>query len=113
MAGIANQAVVSDKSNVDAGQKSASRTTLLISSKPVSGPRGRSAEGFPDYFRIAASLDRKRRGADFWAQRGSRSEAFSMRRLGGSRWRLRRTRGTRLAMEFEWAFFRFLFGVKR
>ncbi len=28
-----------------------------------------------------------------------------MRRLGGSRWRLRRTRGTRLAMEFEWAFF--------
>jgi hypothetical protein len=36
-----------------------------------------------------------------------------MRRLGGSRWRLRRTRGMRLAMEFEWSFFRFLFGDKR
>jgi len=40
-------------------------------------------------------------------------EAFSMRRLGGSRWRLRRTRGMRLAMEFEWSFFRFLFGHNR
>jgi hypothetical protein len=34
----------------------------------------------------------------FWAERGSRSGAFSMRRLGGSRWRLR---WTRCAMGFE------------
>jgi hypothetical protein len=47
---------------------------------------------------VAASLDRKRLGADFCAEGGSRSEAFSIRRLGGSRWRLRRTRG---AMGFE------------
>jgi hypothetical protein len=33
-----------------------------------------------------------------FARDGSRSEAFSIRRLGGSRWRLRRTRG---AMGFE------------
>ena len=37
-------------------------------------------------------LDRKRLGANVWVERGSQSEAFSMRRLGGSRWRLRRTR---------------------
>jgi hypothetical protein len=36
-----------------------------------------------------------------------------MRRLEGSRWRLRRARGVRLAMEFEWVFFRLLFGPKR
>ena len=36
-----------------------------------------------------------------------------MRRLEGSRWRLRRAREIRLAMEFEWVFFRFLFGAKR
>ena len=36
-----------------------------------------------------------------------------MRRLEGSRWRLRRERGMRLAMEFEWVFFRLLFGAKR
>ncbi|SRR5713101_9956765 len=48
--------------------------------------------------RIVASLDRKRLGAGFWGEAGSRSEAFSMRRLGGSRWRLRRTR---CAMGFE------------
>src|ERR1039458_8898203 len=69
--------------------------------------------GSRDYFRLAASLDRKRLGQTFGAESGSRSEAFSMRRLGGSRWRLRRTRGMRLAMEFEWSFFRFLFGDKR
>ena len=34
----------------------------------------------------------------FEAERGSRTEAFSMRRLGGSRWRLRRRR---CAMGFE------------
>ena len=37
-------------------------------------------------------------GADFWGGAGSRIEAFSIRRLGGSRWRLRRTR---YAMGFE------------
>ncbi len=37
-------------------------------------------------------------GQIFGAERGPRSEAFSMRRLGGSRWRLRRTR---CAMGFE------------
>jgi len=37
-------------------------------------------------------------GQTFGAERGSRSEAFSIRRLGGSRWRLRRTRS---AMGFE------------
>jgi hypothetical protein len=39
----------------------------------------------------------------FGAERRSQSEAFSMRRLGGSRWRLPRARRTGLAMEFEWA----------
>src|SRR4029077_20627711 len=48
--------------------------------------------------RIVASLDRKRLGQTLGAERGSRPEAFSMRRLGGSRWRLRRTR---CAMGFE------------
>jgi hypothetical protein len=47
---------------------------------------------------VVASLDRKRLGADSWGGAGSRSEAFSIRRLGGSRWRLRRTR---CAMGFE------------
>ncbi len=51
-----------------------------------------------DHSRVVASLDRKRLGADFWGEAGSRSEAFSIRRLGGSRWRLRRTR---CAMGFE------------
>ena len=36
-----------------------------------------------------------------------------MSRLEGSRWRLRRAREMPLAMEFEWAFVRFLFGAKR
>ena len=49
-------------------------------------------------YRIVASLDRKRLGADCWGGAGSRTEAFSIRRLGGSRWRLRRMRG---AMGFE------------
>jgi len=46
----------------------------------------------PD-FRFVASLDRKRRGG--WEpgrRRARRAEAFSIRRLEGSRWRLRRTR---------------------
>ena len=59
---------------------------------------------------IVASLDRKRRGAQFWGEAESRSEAFSIRRLGGSRWCLRRALDMRLAMEFEWSFFRLLFG---
>ena len=43
-------------------------------------------------FRVFASLDRKRLGqAMFWKARNT-LEAFSIRRLGGSRWRLRRTR---------------------
>src|SRR5271168_1121222 len=37
-------------------------------------------------------------GQALGVERGSRSEAFSIRRLGGSRWRLRRTR---CAMGFE------------
>src|SRR3974390_842025 len=37
------------------------------------------------------------------------AETFSMRRLGGSRWRLRRTRGRHRTMEFEWPFFRSFF----
>jgi len=45
-----------------------------------------------DSGRIVASLDRKRLGADCWGGEGCRTEAFSIRRLGGSRWRLRRTR---------------------
>src|SRR5215471_2172356 len=45
-------------------------------------------------------------------RRESRCEAFAIRRLGGSRWRLRRTREMRPAMEFEWVFFRLLFGAK-
>jgi hypothetical protein len=36
-----------------------------------------------------------------------------MRRLEGSRWRLRRARGMRQAMGFEWVLFRLLFGPKR
>src|SRR5437899_10596824 len=44
------------------------------------------------HLRIVASLDRKRLGQTFWGGGGSRCEAFSIRRLGGSRWRLRRTR---------------------
>src|SRR5713226_2556725 len=55
-------------------------------------------ESLCDKDRIVASLDRKRLGADRWVEWGSQSEAFSMRRLGGSRWRLRRTR---CAMGFE------------
>ena len=47
---------------------------------------------------VVASLDRKRLGADFWGGAGYRTEAFSIRRLGGSRWGLRRTR---CAMGFE------------
>ena len=35
-----------------------------------------------------------------------------MSRLEGSRWRLRRAREMRPAMEFEWVFFRLLFGAK-
>jgi hypothetical protein len=58
----------------------------------------RFVEPQSDNSRIVASLDRKRLGADFWGGAGSRSEAFSIRRLGGSRWRLRRTQ---CAMGFE------------
>jgi hypothetical protein len=43
--------------------------------------------------RIVASLDRKRLGArQLGRRRELRAEAFSIRRLEGSRWRLRRTR---------------------
>jgi hypothetical protein len=35
-----------------------------------------------------------------------------MSRLEGSRWRLRRAREMRPTMEFEWVFFRLLFGAK-
>jgi hypothetical protein len=58
----------------------------------------RFVEPQSDNSRIVASLDRKRLGADFWGGAGYRTEAFSIRRLGGSRWRLRRTR---CAMGFE------------
>src|SRR5207253_11524355 len=66
-----------------------------------------------DYIRIVARLDRKRLGAQFRGEEESRSEAFSKSRLEGSRWRLRRAREMRVAMEFEWVFFRLLFGGKR
>jgi len=45
-----------------------------------------------DFGRVVASLDRKRLGqAVLWKARNI-PEAFSIRRLGGSRWRLRRAR---------------------
>jgi hypothetical protein len=53
-----------------------------------------------DSGRVVASLDRKRLGAEVWGGAESRSEAFSIRRLEGSRWRLRRT----LVMGIEWRF---------
>src|SRR5271167_1012376 len=46
--------------------------------------------------RIVASLDRKRLGQDRWQGRKTGSEAFSIRRLGGRRWR-----GGRGPMGFE------------
>jgi len=65
-------------------------------------------------FRIVARLDRRCLGAEAGVRsRRTRSETSSISRLGGSRWRLGRARGMRLAMEFEWSFFRFLFGAKR
>src|SRR6266849_8941258 len=63
--------------------------------------------------RIVAGLDRHRLGAQFRGEEESRSEAFSISRLEGSRWRLGRAREMRPAMEFEWVFFRLLFGAKR
>jgi hypothetical protein len=51
---------------------------------------------------MVASLDRKCLGPGKWClgRAGSwRAEAFSIRRLEGSRWRSRRTR-----MEIEWRF---------
>src|SRR5208337_2607709 len=45
---------------------------------------------------IVASLDRKRLGQDRWQGRKTGSEAFSIRRLGGRRWR-----GGRGPMGFE------------
>ena len=65
-------------------------------------------------FRIVARLDRRCLGAEAGVRsRKTRSETSSISRLGGSRWRLRRTRGMQLAMEFEWVFLRLLFGAKR
>src|SRR5208337_812981 len=48
------------------------------------------------YGREVASLDRKRLGQDRWQGRKTGSEAFSIRRLGGRRWR-----GGRGPMGFE------------
>jgi hypothetical protein len=53
------------------------------------------------------------RGKTPCGSRGPRSETSSMRRLEGSRWRLRRARGIRQTMEFECALFRFLLRVSR
>jgi hypothetical protein len=64
-------------------------------------------------FRIAARLDRKRLGQSPMRSSCGRSEVFSMSRLEGSRWRLRRAWEMRRAMEFEWGFLRLLFGAKR
>src|SRR5207302_9568907 len=58
----------------------------------------RTTGGYAALGRIVASLDRKRLGQDTSGGRRSWSEAFSIRRLGGSRWCLRRTR---CAMGFE------------
>ena len=44
--------VILEQNFNEAGQKSVWRRSPLISSKPVSGPRG-NAEGLKDYFRIA------------------------------------------------------------
>jgi hypothetical protein len=46
----------------DVVQKSDLRKSPLISSQPVSGPRG-SAEGLKDYFRIADYMDTIARGS--------------------------------------------------
>src|SRR5271157_4635 len=51
---------------------------------------------FSSLCRIVASLDRKRLGQDRWQGRKTGSEAFSIRRLGGRRWR-----GGRGPMGFE------------
>src|SRR5208283_5492779 len=53
---------------------------------------------FSSLCRIVASLDRKRLGQDRWQGRKTGSEAFSIRRLGGRRWR-----GGRGPMGFECA----------
>jgi hypothetical protein len=49
---------------------------------------------------MVASLDRKRLGVDLRGAEKCTAEAFSIRRLEGSRWRLRRT----LAMGNEYRF---------
>src|SRR6266853_787165 len=66
--------------------------------REVVADQGRSRAGRTHSVRVVASLDRKRLGADFWGGAECRAEAFSIRRLGGSRRRLRRTR---CAMGFE------------
>jgi hypothetical protein len=67
-----------------------------------------------DYFRLVARLDRRCLGAQAGARsRKNRSETSSISRLEGSRWRLRWALEVPLAMEFEWVFFRLLFGAKR
>src|SRR5271157_3096081 len=65
------------RQRIDAGQRSASGKSLG---------------------RVVASLDRKRLGQDRWQGREAGSEAFSIRRLGGRRWR-----GGRGPMGFECA----------
>src|SRR5208337_138611 len=78
------------------------RTELLTRGKPhalgVIIACAARCRGCEDPGCVVASLDRKRLGADCWGGVGCRTEAFSIRRLGGSRWCLRRTR---CAMGFE------------
>jgi len=71
---------------------------LLLKCDPLGPTRRANLAGCRFAARLVASLDRKRLEADFWGGAGCRTEAFSIRRLGGSRWRLRRTR---CAMGFE------------
>ena len=57
-----------------------------------------------DNSRLVARLDQRCLGAEAGVRSTrTRSETSSISRLGGSRWRLRRTRGMRLATEFEFA----------
>jgi hypothetical protein len=63
-----------------------------------SGIKPSSGCGFSQTSVWSLALIGNASGADCGGGAGSRSEAFSIRRLGGSRWRLRRTR---CAMGFE------------
>ena len=61
---------------------------IVVGPRPFNGFHlGGQKAAPPRRGRLVASLDRKRLGQAFGRGRRSRSEAFSIRRLGGSRWR--------------------------